>query len=852
MNPYILAADIINWLNHQARYRDFPTWTIWRKFIQNDVLEQNSDIWRYRILITRAVINAKKMSASELVANMLALDAEQMQCLNQAMELYFHILEDGLLEDKIRAFWKDLSNGVVQPAHRGNSGLLVTRFEDQLLKPIIKVPRSWFPLLLFIALDMVVWRFLLATNSPLIFFSQYDNYSDWYDQAMPFYNLFLLPLFAFLLFTFRNYYVKSQTNLKLKPYYSQSPKVISAVVSWQNVLALGFYVFEISVFGGDFFYLNAVVKGLMFHWICRYASLAVPTTAQILKINQSNKFLSTSNMDADENNIEILSFEVTLNNYKTRLDSYLLESALLGALAFGGVLQVASLTGFDIGFSRDFLNTIRSEIYQMVLRIKPNMPLLEKSFVSMEGIGAWISMLSLLCAIFFLAVIASRIWFSKYFDMAYHNLEMAKHFNTIEDNNRANNLSYNHLTDHIRNRLKVTSLACLKLAQIVEYMDINRSLGVLSFFMVVFMTGRFMGNSFFLLLILVYFVNSFFTRQDELILFWQNFKVRLEEFYFSWSKTIERGLWVFLAISTLTLSFVNVEFGKDLYMWFFLSTTAWMLFSLFYPDLELEKQDQSRLGYQDTSLSHIIKTKSLRFAIAMIALTFAFKQGSWSGATIILMIATISTILGSIFTNLLTVYKPWLRVLTGMTIVLSSLQVTFVLMRWPNAQIISNSALVTLCILLLLAKFRLTVFTTYTRNILVVLVVMVICYRFIQTGIPFDINPQYLMLKYEASNIPVLTRNDQDMIEKLNSLPSEEKDKLKLSIYNRVQKRLKILEPVKEHAMNQAMSEIIFIDNLANNSNLCPSGQLILQLKKWPLDSIIIEELDSWCKSSKD
>jgi hypothetical protein len=242
----------------------------------------------------------------------------------------------------------------------------------------------------------------------------------------------------------------------------------------------------------------------------------------------------------------------------------------------------------------------------------------------------------------------------------------------------------------------------------------------------------------------------------------------------------------------------------------------------------------------------------MRFAIAMFTLSFVFKQMSWPGSTLIIVLATLAIITGSIFTNLLYINKLWLRLLTGITIVLSSLSITFIVMHWPLAKLISNSAFVSLCILLVLVRFRLMVFTTFTRNILVVFGVLVICYRFIQTGIPIDINPKYIVAKNEASNIPILTNKDEEMIENIDSLPQEEKNKLRLAIYNRMLSRLQLLEPVKEHALNQVRQEINRIEGFAVDTNLYPTRQLIVQLKSWPLDSTRIEKLNTWYKRAKD
>jgi hypothetical protein len=155
---------------------------------------------------------------------------------------------------------------------------------------------------------------------------------------------------------------------------------------------------------------------------------------KIPKEGQASDYDKEKN-EVDRNDIRLINLEVAVNGFSQRIDTYTIESALLGALAFSCFLTIL---GVDPQLPADakLLTFEIKELFTMLLKfdIAGIQNLFEGfKFYTVANILSVLAFEALVCALLYLMVIVKRIHFYNNLDNVQKNIQIAKSYNQKEE-----------------------------------------------------------------------------------------------------------------------------------------------------------------------------------------------------------------------------------------------------------------------------------------------------------------------------------------------------------------------------------------------------------------------------------
>lgn len=195
----------------------------------------------------------------------------------------------------------------------------------------------------------------------------------------------------------------------------------------------------------------------------------------------------------DENDRVLIRLRTELAAQERRIESYTVESTLIGALAFSAFVTIASsekvvqkeaVGEAALDFSKALAMLVSLNLGEAATAFK--------QLSAEKPVLAIVATLSLTCSTFFLAVIVARLRFNSLVGLASYSTEVASALNQKEEDLYLLQLSVErprpdldarlaHLRDRIRSSLEEARLISQQLAPIVLYMTVFRHLGVLTF-----------------------------------------------------------------------------------------------------------------------------------------------------------------------------------------------------------------------------------------------------------------------------------------------------------------------------------------------------------------------------------
>jgi len=273
---------------------------------------------------------------------------------------------------------------------------------------------------------LVHWLFLLNIIGPLLF---------WIVQ------LLLIPITTLVLLYSASgresqwkEYIKKKENISddFKVEIENSPKsvlfgflnfVLGLYISWQ--LYSSYFSFWLLLL---LFIITFITYGfyVMFIYTLSYG--------KIPKEGQASDYDKEKN-EVDRNDIRLINLEVAVNGFSQRIDTYTIESALLGALAFSCFLTIL---GVDPQLPADakLLTFEIKELFTMLLKfdIAGIQNLFEGfKFYTVANILSVLAFEALVCALLYLMVIVKRIHFYNNLDNVQKNIQIAKSYNQKEE-----------------------------------------------------------------------------------------------------------------------------------------------------------------------------------------------------------------------------------------------------------------------------------------------------------------------------------------------------------------------------------------------------------------------------------
>ncbi len=748
---YYLSAEVISWLNKQIGFQDHATWATWRRFLVEELMSNYQHPWLRRSLISKAKTTGAQLEITSL-AHKIAQNQEKLTII-RCVELYLHLFPDGILEKRIRAQWQQL----LELANSANNYsdaerlLFVQKYDDhQLIAPII-TKRSWWPIIICYGVLFFDAILFWGNNGNQTILGFEPNSPGLVGSLRSEIHIGVL-LFSVLFLWFRGYWIIKKTNKKLTPFYKYSPKIILKSNPWQVLFLVELWLLDSLVIGSLFFagyqadavetdvIIYSIFKLAVYLWVYYRACLRIPSISEIVRIGEESQFLSTSHLSAEENNQEIVLAETKLQANSHRQEGYMLESAVLGALAFGGSLQVVTADSFNFEYTSKLITSVKLEIIEFIAGTRHDLNTITESLIVENGVQSWICLMSLLCACFFLAVIAIRIQFNRFYEISANHLSQAKFWNEIEDDKRSRLEDVEKENSLIQQHLRYCILSLEKLEDTVAYMDFFRSLGIFSFFGIVFLASIYLGNLGVLLLILIFIAQGIYSYSRALNKTWHNIRTNIEEFYILYSNKIEYLLWGLYALSIIWLSFIDPDSGVNLQNFCIVFSAAWLLFSTIFPDMEVEKWEGKKMGYQHNLLLQWLINKQFRLAAAFFLIGVIFKNYYWAGAGILVIISMLTTIAGSILTPKIKTQNKWFNVFTAITLSMFAVGITFKFFTWFFADYLVLVSLVLLGLILGYTKLNFSVFTGFTKRIIIVYGLLGISILF-NTGQYIDVNP---------------------------------------------------------------------------------------------------------------
>jgi hypothetical protein len=219
----------------------------------------------------------------------------------------------------------------------------------------------------------------------------------------------------------------------------------------------------------------------------------------VRQLAQDEQKLSTLNRD--ENDEVIVGLETKLNSLTGRLEAYVLESALFGALTFSGFLQIMSSELVTFDALEKFVNATFEASRAVIYFDVAGLGAAASSLNNKVSLFCIISVESLLCSVFFLAVIASRLRFSNVADKVRAAINLAKVYNEKEEafyneedfsEKRSTRLVV--LNAKVNEQLRETVAAMREVDPIITYMQYFRNAGIVVFLIILLSSTLFITN----------------------------------------------------------------------------------------------------------------------------------------------------------------------------------------------------------------------------------------------------------------------------------------------------------------------------------------------------------------------
>jgi hypothetical protein len=388
----------------------------------------------------------------------------------------------------------------------------------------------------------------------------------------------------------------------------------------------------------------------------------------------------------EENDEEIVNLEVNLKAENERMNAYVIEAALFGALAFSGYLQLVSEANLSIETINEFnfhLERVTSNyIDGSVKSIQASIDYL----FGKSGIMAFLSYQLLFCSIFFLAVIASRLRFSKLTDYIDRFVQLSKSINEKEEmlimSKNQDRTQLERYNQKIQEHLKKGYQKQEELRPIMEYMQFFRTLGIVMFFMIIITGGLLISKWISLVLLFISVLSMVYFYFGFLRSHFKAYYIAIQEFYYQSNKLIHWICWSMIFIA-LALRSLNLPGGDLLIIIGFLLLSLHYVMNLVIP----VKFDYSIPDMQDVFGSRLDYYRFLEYlfkiALALLFIGYLGEAQHWPGRGPIIIL---STYMLSFYFLLAPKYKDKksvFGVLLGIVIFLQLQAVLFKSSYWP-------------------------------------------------------------------------------------------------------------------------------------------------------------------------
>jgi hypothetical protein len=207
----------------------------------------------------------------------------------------------------------------------------------------------------------------------------------------------------------------------------------------------------------------------------------------------------------DVNDSAIIELEGELKNLSNRVEAYILESVMFGALTFSGFLTLLASDDNRLNYAEmQAFGIILKKFLLDLLVLELDVSEAYDIFTTVQFLIIWIMFLTLICSMFFLFVIASRIKFTSVIEKVDNSIRLARAFNTKEEEVYVLHLQFENiprfkqrldqLSQRIEQQMKVAHALLDQVKPVVYYMGLFRNLGVFLFLIIIIISLLFFSN----------------------------------------------------------------------------------------------------------------------------------------------------------------------------------------------------------------------------------------------------------------------------------------------------------------------------------------------------------------------
>jgi len=449
MDSITIAAAAISFFRHKAGKRTSRPWVNWRLLL-NDIFEQHKDNAEINFLINKGLqLSAKLHNQEDLVALVKRFPDKKREIVG-LMESFFILIRNHnqfLAEKTHRIHWEQFldANGISgkeRASIEKESAEIAERFEDRSFKLSISTSSTLF---------LIIFDFILRWVSlGLLKTLRLDSLNELtmgLDSVVGFFfviQIFVIPAIIVILGIIRNKVIQDRLHKLTREIGLANLKFVSKQSAWDYSLIVifvlcGLYISQNLIPGTAseklvLALLSSAIYLVFLMIFLHLFSKKVPTIDQINhQLQLKEKSGIAKELDPDENDEEIVNLEVQLMSVNDKMNAYVLEASLFGALAFSGFLQILASEVFSITDIKQFTSKLFI-LFDGVINYDTSFM---SSFLiymdSREGLLALICYESLFCSIFFLSVIASRLRFSRLTDLIDRALQLSRSYNLKEE-----------------------------------------------------------------------------------------------------------------------------------------------------------------------------------------------------------------------------------------------------------------------------------------------------------------------------------------------------------------------------------------------------------------------------------
>ena len=443
--------------------------------------------------------------------------------------------------------------------------------------------------------------------------------------------------------------------------------------------------------------LMALATIALYTFYLQYFSATRLKESSVLKQDQKRLDFD-GHLSPDENDELIVDLRSQLKSVSSRLEAYVLESALFGALAFSGFLQIMAENLVSFENLTQFAENVNLIIHNLV---EFNFSENNKVFPLLGTKSALFSLVSietLLCSILFLAVIASRLRFSDIADRIEKSLGLAEAYNAKEEFliggelSEEQKLRYTKLNRRIHDQLFVAVKYLDEIEPITRYMRFFRNSGLFTFLIILVSSSLFISGTLAIVFSALAIISLAYFAKDSLLYRLKLLRmIRINEF-------LNANKWV---ITLFASEFILGMVAKIVFSWDLVSTIL-IAFSLLHLGLyrfiyvALAPHIDNNFNQKDHPMIKewwpVIRLdwgiSEFGLAIGVILRIFALPGGSE-----LMVLSGLLMAVSYIFAGIKYVNPGIMRILTIVALVAAFIGVIWKTLHLPFANIISGTGL---------------------------------------------------------------------------------------------------------------------------------------------------------------